>query len=139
MARKPLKNPVELGEILQGSWIRSIKSIKSIKNPKDPKDSKDSSETNRFLFQHQGFLKFTELKERLLRLKQTWPQIVGDVFCAKSIPIRIRGDKLIVGVEASVWTQEMEFSRIKFLDKIRELIPEEKITEIRFQVSSRSS
>jgi predicted nucleic acid-binding Zn ribbon protein len=78
------------------------------------------------------------LDAAIAALRAKWPEFVGAVLAAKSQPVRIVGNKLIVEVPSSVWASELEFSKIPLIEKIRGLPDTRGVEDIRFQIETRS-
>ncbi|HBF13444.1 MAG TPA: hypothetical protein DDW49_08700 [Deltaproteobacteria bacterium] len=63
-----------------------------------------------------------------------WPQIVGETIAAKCEATYVQGKILVVTVTNSVWMNELGFQKRQILEKIKELIPESTVEDIRFQL-----
>lgn len=78
--------------------------------------------------------KETDPKVLLSHLQYRWSEIVGPLLSRKSLPVKMGGNRLIIGVAGSAWANELEFMKLQILEKIRKDLPDLPIDEIRFQV-----
>lgn len=80
--------------------------------------------------------------EPIALIQKEWINIVGPTLSKNSQPIRILGSSasatLLIGVSASVWSNELEFQKKEILEKLFGQIPEQ-IKEIRYQIVTSSS
>ncbi|HER63613.1 MAG TPA: DUF721 domain-containing protein [Desulfobacteraceae bacterium] len=65
-------------------------------------------------------------------LVRNWPEIVGKNIAKKSQPAYIQNDTLWVYVQSSVLMQHMQPQKPGLLEKIREMVPEAGIKDIRW-------
>jgi predicted nucleic acid-binding Zn ribbon protein len=56
-----------------------------------------------------------------------------DAFC---VPTQLRRGKLQIAVRHSAWLQELSFHKQALLGRLREALPAENITDLRFRVGS---
>ena len=86
--------------------------------------------------------------EPIAILQRDWTVIAGPALSKNSQPLKLlhtaSAGTLLIGVSSSVWANEIEYSKMKILEKIasrfEELhLPPLRLTEIRFQISTRSS
>jgi hypothetical protein len=70
-----------------------------------------------------------------MRLK--WPEWISEPLCRKSRPLKLDRGKLLVGVDAPVWAQEMEFAKKDLMKRLAQAFPGLTLTEIRCQVVTR--
>lgn len=84
----------------------------------------------------------TSPDEPIAIIQRDWTNIVGPALSKNSQPIRILGSSspatLLIGVSASVWSNELEFRKKEILEKLPGQIPEQ-IKEIRYQILTTSS
>ena len=64
----------------------------------------------------------------------SWADIVGEQIAKKSAPKTMRGTTLIVGVNNSAWVQELTMMKPRIMQKLKDLFPDAKIEEIRFEL-----
>ena len=77
-------------------------------------------------------------KASLYHLQEKWGELVGPLLGKKSLPLKIYGKRLIVGVAGSAWAQELEFLKQPLLKKIHQSCPALTLDEIRFQMTTES-
>ena len=63
-----------------------------------------------------------------------WPEIVGAVNARHSKPVSLRNGLLVVGVEHSVWMQELWSLKPLMLQKIQERVGKKAVRDIRFRI-----
>jgi predicted nucleic acid-binding Zn ribbon protein len=68
------------------------------------------------------------------KLIQGWAAVVGDVVAKKSRPRAVREGVLYVGVESSVWMQELWYRQQQIIERIGQEFPKVKITAIRLEI-----
>ncbi len=68
------------------------------------------------------------------RLRQGWPELVGDVIAKRSSPRVVRGGILHIEVEGSVWMQELWFHQKEIVERVREEYPKLAVTGIRLEI-----
>ena len=73
-----------------------------------------------------------------LRILRSWEEIVGPLLCDKTAPGRVRNGVLTVFVRNHAWAQELQLSQPALLARIRSVLGEEKVREIRFLVDAES-
>jgi hypothetical protein len=81
------------------------------------------------------------IKSRLLKegiLKSQWDKIVGEL-SKKSFVIFLKDGKLFVGVENSIWIQQMTFQKSMIIEKINEFLGGEYIKEIIFKIGKKDT
>lgn len=80
----------------------------------------------------------TNSGEPIAIIQRDWTNIVGPTLSKNSQPIRILGSSssatLLIGVSASVWSNELEFQKKEILEKLPD-----QITDIRYQIVTGSS
>jgi hypothetical protein len=64
------------------------------------------------------------------RLRERWPDIVGEQIAAHTRPDQIRFKKLYVLVEHSVWLQQLTFLKPDLLGKVRQAVGPDAVTEL---------
>ena len=80
-------------------------------------------------------------KSRLLKegiLKSEWDKIVGEL-SKKSFVIFLKQGKLFVGVENSIWIQQMNFQKQAIIKKINEFLGGEYVSEIIFKIGRKDT
>jgi hypothetical protein len=81
------------------------------------------------------------IKSRLLKegiLKSEWDKIVGDL-SKKSFVIFLKDGKLFVGVENSIWMQQMSFQKQSIIDKTNEFLGGNYIKELIFKIGKKDT
>jgi hypothetical protein len=58
-------------------------------------------------------------KLALYEFSEKWCDIVGEVVGNKCTPIYIKGEKLFLEVENSIWAQELSFMKLELLSRVR--------------------
>src|SRR4030065_276788 len=71
-----------------------------------------------------------------VRLLRSWGEIVGPLLVGKTAPGKIRNGVLTVFVPNHAWAQELQLSQPALIEKIRSVVGEGKVREIRFTVGS---
>jgi hypothetical protein len=66
---------------------------------------------------------------RLLKIKSQWREIAGEVFAGHTVPARLKGSKLEVLCDSSVWVQQVGLLELTLIESIRK-ITNMKIKEI---------
>lgn len=64
-----------------------------------------------------------------------WKEAVGEVFASQSCPRLIAGGVLQVAVSNSNWLHEIRFMKAAILERLRGMLPETPISDIRFKVA----
>ncbi|HEY9162296.1 MAG TPA: DUF721 domain-containing protein [Desulfomonilia bacterium] len=64
---------------------------------------------------------------RLLKIKSQWREIAGEVFAGHTVPARLKGSKLEVLCDSSVWVQQVGLLELTLIESIR------KITNLRIK------
>jgi len=80
-------------------------------------------------------------KSRLLKegiLKSEWDKIVGEL-SKKSFVIFLKDRKLFVGVENSIWIQQMSFQKKSIIEKINEFLGGNYVEEIIFKIGKKDT
>ena len=80
-------------------------------------------------------------KSRLLKegiLKSEWDKIVGEL-SKKSFVIFLKQGKLFVGVENSIWIQQMNFQKQSIIKKINEFLGGDYVSEIIFKIGRKDT
>ena len=65
---------------------------------------------------------------------ERWLEVVGDLLAQKSRPLLIRKGVLVVQVTDSVWMHELQMQKGVILDKIRELVGEGEVVDVRWTI-----
>jgi len=78
--------------------------------------------------------KFEEVK-----LMQGWAAVVGEVVAKKSRPRAVKEGILYIGVESSVWMQELWYRQKQIIERIAEEFPKVRVTGIRLEVERENS
>jgi predicted nucleic acid-binding Zn ribbon protein len=71
---------------------------------------------------------------RMVRLREAWPEIVGPHLADKTSPDRLKNRVLTVLVRNHSWAQELQLRKPLLLDRINDVLAEEKAEDIRFAV-----
>ncbi|OQY43034.1 MAG: hypothetical protein B6227_00015 [Fusobacteriia bacterium 4572_74] len=80
-------------------------------------------------------------KSRLLKegiLKSEWDKIVGEL-SKKSFVIFLKNGKLFVGVENSIWIQQMNFQKQSIIKKNNEFLGGDYVSEIIFKIGKKDT
>jgi len=80
-------------------------------------------------------------KSRLLKegiLKSEWDKIVGEL-SKKSYVIFLKQGKLFVGVENSIWIQQMNFQKKSIINKTNEFLGGDYVSEIIFKIGKKDT
>jgi len=69
-----------------------------------------------------------------MQAQEAWPRVVGAEAASHSSVEAIRGRTLEVGVDASVWGQQLQLRQREILAALRELLGDEAPAELRFHI-----
>ncbi|RUA07233.1 MAG: hypothetical protein DSY38_03070 [Fusobacteria bacterium] len=83
-----------------------------------------------------GITKSRPLKEGIL--KSEWDKIVGDL-SKKSFVLFLKDKKVFVGVENSIWIQQLNFQKKEIIKKINELFGEEYVKDLIFKIGRKNT
>ena len=81
------------------------------------------------------------VKSRLLKegiLKSEWEKIVGEL-SKKSFVIYLKNKKLVVGVENSIWIQQMNFQKQVIIKNINDFLGGDYVEELIFKIGKKST
>ena len=95
---------------------------------KKPQDLEKVSHRLKDLFAHKNW----SLLWQIFMLGQQWPSVVGKNVAKKSEPAYIQNDTLWIYVESSVLMQHLQPQKLSLLDKVREILPDAGIKDIRW-------
>lgn len=70
----------------------------------------------------------------MARLVSSWPEIVGPLLSGKTSPAKLRARVLTVLVLNHAWAQELQLRKQDLLDRIRAILGNEEVADIRFLV-----
>ena len=70
----------------------------------------------------------------MARLVSSWPEIVGPLLAGKTSPAKLRARILTVLVLNHAWAQELQMRKQDLLDRIRRILGNEEVADIRFLV-----
>ncbi len=79
--------------------------------------------------------KSRHLKEGIL--KSQWEKVVGEL-SKKSFVIFLKDKKLFVGVENSIWIQQMTFQKKSIIEKINDFLGDDYIKDIVFKIGKKN-
>lgn len=65
-----------------------------------------------------------------------WEEIVGPAVAKHAQPECWRNKTLVVKATNHAWIQELQFLRVEIMDKIRTLLPQTNIKDIRFELTN---
>ncbi|MHB8898454.1 MAG: DUF721 domain-containing protein [Thermoguttaceae bacterium] len=82
------------------------------------------------LMARQGFARVRSAQA----FEQAWRKAAGDTLCQFTRPGAVRRGKLEVTVANSTLVQELSFQKTHLLKTLAELLPDEKIEDLRFRV-----
>src|SRR5512146_2094532 len=68
------------------------------------------------------------------RLVSSWPEIVGPLLSGKTSPSKLRARVLTVLVLNHAWAQELQLGKQVLLDRIRRVLGNEEVADVRFLV-----
>ena len=72
------------------------------------------------------------------KIREVWPDLVGEKIAAHATPARLRGKILIVDVDNSVWAHQLSSSFGRGItEKINGKMGERIVAEVRFKVAQR--
>jgi predicted nucleic acid-binding Zn ribbon protein len=69
-----------------------------------------------------------------MRAQESWPAVVGAAAAAHSQVEALRGRTLEVGVDTSVWGQQLQLRTGEILAALRELLGDDAPSELRFRL-----
>jgi len=70
----------------------------------------------------------------LLQVWRLWPQVVGADVAEHARPAAFRNGRLVVFVDSTVWSQELQFFKGQIIEQINDNLGQPVLREIRFQV-----
>lgn len=70
----------------------------------------------------------------LVVLSRKWAEICGELLAGRTSPAELRNGTLAVLVANHSWAQELQFSRPILLERIRAILGQDSVTDIRFVV-----
>jgi predicted nucleic acid-binding Zn ribbon protein len=70
----------------------------------------------------------------MARLISSWPEIVGPLLSGKTSPAKLRARVLTVLVLNHAWAQELQMRKQDLLDRVRRILGNEEVADIRFLV-----
>ncbi|MBU0700008.1 DUF721 domain-containing protein [bacterium] len=65
---------------------------------------------------------------------QKWPEIVGRIISSHTQPLRIKGRILFVGVDSSIWANELSLLKMQIISDLNKTIGQDMIGDIYFKV-----
>lgn len=68
------------------------------------------------------------------RVREAWREVVGELLAHHSEPVSVRGDLLLVRTTAAAWSQEILFGQQEILQRLRRLLGDGRIKQIRCTV-----
>jgi len=80
----------------------------------------------------------------LVLLHRDWSRCVGPTLAKKTWPIKIAAGRMLIGVTAASWANEVEFLKREILQRIRNTAEEigiqlPEVSDLRTQIATRSS
>lgn len=72
---------------------------------------------------------------RVVRIAERWPEAVGERIAGHSRPLVLRGEELEVGVESSVWAQELQLCAPQLLAGLRRTLGDDAPSKLRLRVA----
>ncbi len=72
---------------------------------------------------------------RILRIAERWAGAVGPEVALRSQPLALRGDELEVGVESSVWCQQLQLQAPELLARLRAALGDDAPSKLRFRLA----
>ena len=73
------------------------------------------------------------------KLMEDWARVVGEVVAKKSRPRAVKEGILYIGVESSVWMQELWYRQKQIIERIAKEFPKVRITGIRLEIEREHS
>jgi hypothetical protein len=73
------------------------------------------------------------------KLMEGWARVVGEVVAKKSRPRAVKEGILYIGVESSVWMQELWYRQKQIIERIAKEFPKVRITGIRLEIEREHS
>lgn len=68
----------------------------------------------------------------LVTLQRRWADIAGSQLAPVSHPVRLRWGELLISVSDAIWHQQMTFYQEQLRDKIRSVVGDVKVSNLRF-------
>jgi len=75
-----------------------------------------------------------ESAARAFRVGERWEEIVGPEVARHGKPVGIRGEVLEVGVDSSVWCQQLQLRQREILAELRRVLGDDAPRQLRFRV-----
>jgi predicted nucleic acid-binding Zn ribbon protein len=72
---------------------------------------------------------------RVLRIAERWAEAVGPELARRSQPLALRGDELEVGVESSVWCQQLQLQVPWILERLRAVLADDAPAKLRLRLA----
>ena len=74
---------------------------------------------------------------RVLRIAEHWAEAVGPEVARRSRPLALRGEELEVGVESSVWCQQLQLQVPWILERLRAVLGDDAPARLRLRLALR--
>lgn len=65
---------------------------------------------------------------------QRWAEIVGKIISSHTQPLRVKGKVLFVGVDSSIWANELSLLKMQIISDINKTIGQNIISDIYFKI-----
>jgi predicted nucleic acid-binding Zn ribbon protein len=72
----------------------------------------------------------------LIQIWQIWDEAVGTTIAQNAQPAAFKGSLLIVHVESSVWTQQLQFLKYDIIKRLNHALGDTLITDMRFKIGT---
>lgn len=67
------------------------------------------------------------------KIREVWPEVVGQSVARHTTALYLRGSALIVEVDSSIVRNELHYAKVSVLEKLNEVMGEEWVDEIRLK------
>lgn len=71
---------------------------------------------------------------RVVILRKNWSKIIGSELADYSLPISLKGGRLVVLVSNPVWNTQLQFIKYKILEDCQSLLQGDYVKEIHFRI-----
>ena len=70
----------------------------------------------------------------LIRVRQIWDSVVGDVIAQNARPAAVRGRVLLVHVASSTWVHQLQFLKADIIEKLNQALNRRQIEDLKFKI-----
>lgn len=75
-----------------------------------------------------------EIGREMARINECWEFIVGEAIAKNTKPAAYHKNVLIVNVDSSVWVQQLQFLKADILARMREVLGNTRVDDVKFKV-----